>query len=151
MDNNGELFDLELTIPKEKEKRYKSPKRLNMKIWVEALNWTRTTSCKSMLDVRIFDYITYSCDKSNEFREEQKAVAELLGTTPNTISRQIKRMLNIGLLHRKERGVYMMNPFVAISKKTRSSEEQVALQNYWTSIYGTTPTLESINKTSKLI
>lgn len=133
---SGEIYSANISLP-EKAIKYHSIKRLNMKSWVEGLDFKRDEVCKSMLEVRIFNYIVHNLDRLNEFREVLRDVAQCLDTTPTTVSRTIKKMVDTNTIERIGIGVYRFNPFL-VKAKGCINEDLAGLQKCWEDKYGVT-------------
>jgi len=134
--DTGEIHSANISLP-EKVVQYHNIKRFNMKIWVEGLSHYKNKICVSMLESRIFDYMVIGLDPHNEFREVLTQVADMHGTTQQSVSRLIKKMVDYKVLERKQRGVYLFNPFL-VKAKGCTNKDISALQGEWEKVNGVT-------------
>jgi DNA-binding MarR family transcriptional regulator len=137
----------EITATHQMSHKNYSIKRFNMRMWIEAYSWLMEKGCNSSKDISIFNHIISELDKENEFRGNQKMIAEELDTSTRNITKMINKLISLGFFIRKERGVYLANPFVLVSKKVKSNAEIEELQKSWKSLYGI-PTYEKMNNGS---
>ncbi len=120
-----------------------SIKRLNMKVWDVGLDWVCSKVINSNLDQRMFVAIKQSLDKDNEFRKNVTNLSKEINTSGSNMRRMIKKLVDINFLTRKERGVYIANPFV-VRNKGMTNIKCESLQKQWKDMIGE-PTIEGIN------
>ncbi len=140
----------EINATKITEVKNYSIKRLNVKIWQDGMDWIYLQVATSKVNTMIFNSLKNNMNTENEIRSNITHLANEIEVDSSTIRKMIKRLIDIGFLHRMERGVYLVNPFV-IKAKGQNNQTTENKQAYWTSIYGFTPTTKTINERGSLI
>ncbi len=138
-----------LTAIKKTDVKHYNIKRLNMKIWQDGMDWVYLQVGTSRTNTMIFNTLKNEMDKENEIRSNITKLAEHISVDGSTIRKIIKKLVDINFLYRKERGVYLVNPYV-VKAKGQSNKTTEGLQAYWASVFGVAPTAASINETGKL-
>jgi len=82
----------------------------------------------SKLEMRLFISIRDSFTKNRvEVNISQVKLVEKFNTTKSTVSRFIKKLVDIGFLMKIERGIYRMNPFIYVPYQ----DDALLLQEEW--------------------
>ena len=132
-----ELFDAETgevvtaTGTREVQHKYYSVKKLNAKVCIMDLAEAMEKVCSSKKDIYIFWKIIDSLDKENSFRKVVTEWSEAIGVNKLQVKRILKKSVEVGVMRRIERGVYLYNPFM-LSSKGSTNEIIERLQNKWT-------------------
>ena len=86
---------------------------------------------KSDLEKNIFIYIRDMFTKRQvEVNISQVLIARKFNTTPPTVNRLIKKLIDVEFLLKINRGVFRMNPFILIPYQA----DGIALQKEWTEL-----------------
>jgi len=105
--------------------------RINAMTFLEVL----TKTCKSSKDIEIVNFIL---DKQksdgNIYIPNITKEAENMDISRSKLNKILKELLNNNLLYKKEKGIYLVNPFIFIGKKVRSNEAREKLQQEWTGL-----------------
>lgn len=82
----------------------------------------------SKLEMKLFISIRDSFTRNRvEVNLSQKKLVEEFNTTKSTVSRFIKKLVEIGFLMKIDRGIYRMNPFIYLPYQ----EDAFVLQEEW--------------------
>ncbi len=142
----------EINEPEIEEPDY-TPVRLKMKIWDKAFKWVENKVIHSNTDMKLFNHIQEEADKINQIYISQTEWAKEYGVSRNKIATFLKKLIDIGFLHKKATGVYVMNPFVYCSARAWSGGNKpvIKLQSDWRFSAGNIIDLNEIGKTDTLI
>ena len=122
---NEDTGEVETRDFKEIQKRKKVKGGFNM-IYHKSYEEVMEQSIKSNKDLKLFNWIT------NQFTYK-KSIAPLIYSeckidiSQPTFSKMIKKLLDLGYIKRKGRGLYLLNPFIYLPFKADAEE----LQKEW--------------------
>jgi predicted transcriptional regulator len=130
-----------------------SIKRLNMRIWLEAYEWVGSIVVKSNLDYQILSYIKSLGDENNVFVINKTKLAKTFGISSRKLFDVIERIRQTGFITNEgfDRGMYMLNPFVIISKSAanKGNKNIERLQDEWEELHGV-PDFDTTMRTKTL-
>lgn len=113
------------------------PKRLKMNIWVEAYDFVIEKTVKSPLDFKILSHIKKNVNAENQFMGSLPEIAKATGTSKDKMSKFIKKLVEVGFLHRIRTSVYMINPYVFVGNgvwNVGRNRGVIACQDKWKQI-----------------
>jgi predicted transcriptional regulator of viral defense system len=72
--------------------------------------------CKSSKDINIFKHILYETDSENIFKKNISKFSKQIDMPRSTVSKILKKFIDVGLAKRVDRGEYLINPFAFQAK-----------------------------------
>ncbi len=130
---HGELHQIPLPKEDEEQEPDYTPARLTHRIWGKANMWIENKVINSNTDMRILNRIKEEADRLNQVYISQTEWAKEYGVSRNKVATFIKKLIDVGFLHKKATGVYVMNPFIYCSTKAWSGGNKpvIKLQSDW--------------------
>jgi len=98
------------------DSRYYSIKKLNKRICIMDLFTMQEKICNSSKDICIFKNILYETDRENIFRQNITRFSKKIEMPRSTVSRILKKFVDVGLARRVDRGEYLINPLAFQAK-----------------------------------
>ncbi len=139
--------------PEIEEPNY-TPLRLTMRIWDNAFKWVENKVIHSNTDMKIFNDIQTGADRINQVYINQTEWAKEYGVSRDKIAKFIKKLVDIGFIHRRAVGVYTVNPFVYCSSKAWGSggnSSIIKIQSDWRFTVGNIIELDDLGRVDTLI
>ena len=96
--------------------KYYSIKKLNKRICIMDLFTMQEKICNSSKDICIFKNILYETDRENIFRQNITRFSKKIEMPRSTVSRILKKFVDVGLARRVDRGEYLINPLAFQAK-----------------------------------
>ncbi len=128
--------------------------RLNMKVWIEGYDYVIRNICNSKTDIKLLQEIRNKADMQNQMMLSHTELSKDFNVSIQKITTFIKKAIDIGFIHRKARGLYMMNPFIVISNKAwkiGGSKLASKLQSDWRFQVGNPPRTNELEEAKSLI
>ena len=126
--DTGEIFNIE-GLSTESNKYY-SIKKLNKRICIMDLFTMQEKICNSSKDINIFKYILYETNRENIFNKNITKFSKSIEMPRSTVSRILKKFVDVGLAIRIDRGEYLINPFAFQAKGSTNALIEIAQFNY---------------------
>ncbi len=90
-------------------------------------------TCKSPKDIYTFKQLNEEADKENIIRFENiTKFAKRINVDRKRMTMMLKKLREVNYLLKMDVGVYFINPFIFIGRKTRSNAEREHIQELWT-------------------
>jgi len=105
--------------------------RINIMDFTSALASVATTPNQMYLLGALLD--SADCDNKIVIINQRK-LAEQLGASTSMLKTLLKKLADSKLAIKTDTGVYVINPFIYIGKRTRSNEARESLQSYWKNV-----------------
>ena len=86
--------------------------------------------CKSSKDIYIFKHILFETSRDNIFNKNITKFSKTINSPRSTVSRIIKKFVDVGLAIRIDRGKYLINP-LAFQAKGSNNELIENAQKRW--------------------
>jgi biotin operon repressor len=150
----GETQPIKPPSDDKKDIPYYRIERLRMKIWNDGMNFVENRVIHSNLDIRLLNHIKDKADLSNRVCISQTELAKQFGTSRNKISTFLKKLIDIGFIHKEQRGIYTINPYVYCSFTAwfvGGSKNVSYLQNEWRFDVGMPPESKMLKYVDTLI
>lgn len=128
--SEGELTPIEAT--KEIQHRYYSIKNINSKVNVMDLITKIGEVCGSGEATKVMAVILDNVDRTNMFDCNISKFCKVNGIRKATVTSLLKKSVENGLMKRIDRGVYMVNPYLFLSKGSTNQLGEDA-QRLWSS------------------
>lgn len=125
---SGELFDAPIVT----SIRYYSIKKINCRNTTMSMMEKQAYICRGSKDIMVFWWILHK-SKDNIFEKPTKIAKEIDVNYDKTMVPLIKRGIEAGMWKRIDRGVYLINPYVFLSRgiSNKKAEELQMNHNTW--------------------
>ena len=127
---SGEMTNIEGTL--NESGAYYSVSKVTTRINMTNLFQIQAHICNSSKDIILLGELLERLDGDNRIViPNQTQLAKDLAVSRLALSKVLKGMTTSGFAIKASQGVYIVNPFILIGKRTRSNKERERLQHEW--------------------